>query len=86
MVFHLKRTLEKNGFVLHQRDSKEIYYELAKRAEDRYFIKLVQLICNFINRFKNNNYKLEKFSDFQAVARENKDERTLIFLDIARQC
>lgn len=86
LVFHLKRTLEENGFVLHQRDSKEIYYELAKRAEDRYFIKLVQLICNFINRFKNNNYKLEKFSDFQAVARENKDERTLLFLDIARQC
>ncbi len=86
IVSHLKELLIANGFRLEQRNQKEIYKEIASRAEDRYFTKLIQLLCNFINRFKTNNYKLEKFSDFQASARENKDERTFLFLDIARQC
>lgn len=86
LVWHLQKLLQENGFVLHKRDSKTVYHEIAERAEDRYFTKLIQLLSNFINRFKTNNFKLERFSDFQAVARENKDERTLLFLDIARQC
>ncbi len=86
LVSHLKELLLANGFRLEQRSQKEIYKEIAERAEDRYFTKLIQLLCNFLNRFKTNNYKLERFSDFQAIARENKDERTLLFLDIARQC
>lgn len=86
LIAHLKDLLIANGFRLEQRSQKEIYKEIASRAEDRYFTKLIQLLCNFINRFKTNNYKLERFSDFQAMARENKDERTLLFLDIARQC
>lgn len=86
LITHLKELLIQNGFKLNQRDEKEIYHELGQRAEDRYFTKLIQLICNFINRFKTNNYKLERFSEFQAIARENKDERTSLFLDIARQC
>ncbi len=86
LISHLKELLISNGFKLEQRNQKEIYRQIAERAEDRYFTKLIQLLCNFINRFKTNNYKLERFSDFQAMARENKDERTLLFLDIARQC
>ncbi len=86
LISHLKDLLIQNGFTIECRDSKEIYGELVHRAEERYFNKLIQLISNFLNRFKTNNYKLEKFSDFQAVARENKDERTSLFLDIARQC
>ena len=86
LIYHLHSILLENHFALRQRDPKEIYHELAKRAEDRYFIRFIQLLCNFINRFKTNDYKLERISDFQARAREKKDERTLLFLDIARQC
>ena len=86
LIVHLKDLLLSNGFSLCRKDSKTIYHELASRAEERYFIRIVQLICNFINRFKTNNYKLEKRSEFQSQALENKDERTNLFLDIARQC
>lgn len=86
LITHLKEELTKHGFIYQPRDNQIIYKEIAQRAEDRYFTKLIQLLCNFINRFKTNNYKLEQFSDFQATARENGDERTLLFLEIARQC
>ena len=86
LIHHLKELLETNRFKLHQREPKVIYHEIAERAQDRYFIKFIQLLKNFINRFKTCNYKLEKFAEFSAVARENKDERTLLFLDITRQC
>ena len=86
LTYHLRQELTKHGFICRQINNEQIYRELAQTAEDRYFIKLIQLICNFINRFKTNNYHLERFSDFQSVANINDDQRTLLFLDIARQC
>ena len=83
---HLKEELTKHGFVCQQIENKKLYKEIAERAEDRYFTKLIQMICVFIHRFKTNNYKLERFSDFQATANINNDQRTLLFLDITRQC
>ncbi len=86
LISHLKKELTTHGFKCEQIDNKRIYNELAERAEERYFTKLIQLLCNFINRFKTNAYTIEKFSEFQMKANDNKDERTLLFLDIARQC
>ena len=86
LISHLSMLLKENGIQLHQREDKEIYHEIATRAQERYFIKLIQLLSNFINRFKTNHYGLEKFSEFSSFARENGDERTLLFLEIARQC
>ena len=86
LLFHLKEELTKHGFVCQQIENNKLYKELAERAEDRYFTKLIQMICVFIHRFKTNNYKLERFSDFQATANINGDQRTLLFLEIARQC
>lgn len=86
LTYHLREELTKHGFICRQINNEQIYRELAQTAEDRYFTKLIQLICNFINRFKTNNYRLERFSDFQSVANINDDQRTLLFLDIARQC
>jgi DNA helicase-4 len=40
LIEHLKDVLIDNGFALHQRDQKEIYAQLAKNAEDKYFNKL----------------------------------------------
>lgn len=86
LISHLKDVLLKNGFTLNAKEDKAIYKEIAQRAEDRYFTKLIQLLCTFINRFKTNNYKFEKFTEFMSIARENKDERTYLFLEIAQQC
>lgn len=41
------------------------------------------MICNFINRFKVNNFAEEKFDDWRT---DIKDERTKLFLYIVRQC
>ena len=61
----------------------EIYKQIAESAEDKYFNKLIALVCNFINRFKVNNYTEEKFDDWRT---DIKDERTKLFLYITRQC
>ena len=83
LIAHLKEVLEEAGIELSSRTDVEIYKQIAKSAEDKYFNKLITLICNFINRFKVNNYTEEKFDDWRT---DIKDERTKLFLYIARQC
>ncbi len=86
LITHLRQLLTENGFKLEQVDRNVIYKQLAKTAENKYFTRLIQLVCNFINRFKTNGYKIDKFTEFLGDARENKDERTYLFLEIAMQC
>lgn len=86
LIVHLQEELERAGFALSPRPASTLYKELLTQAEDRYFFRLITLLSNFINRFKTDNFKAEKWSDFKAVARVQGDERTLLFLDIANQC
>jgi DNA helicase-4 len=83
LVTHLKEILEEAGLKLSTQSDIEIYKQIAKSAEDKYFNKFITLVCNFINRFKVNNYTEEKFDDWRT---DIKDERTKLFLYIARQC
>lgn len=83
LIAHLKEILEETGVELTTKSDVEIYKQIAKSAEDKYFNKFITLICNFINRFKVNNYTEEKFDDWRT---DIKDERTKLFLYIARQC
>ena len=83
LITHLKEILEEAGLKLSTQSDIEIYKQIAKSAEDKYFNKFITLICNFINRFKVNNYTEEKFDDWRT---DIKDERTKLFLYIARQC
>lgn len=83
LIVHLKEVLEEAGIELSTKTDIEIYKQIAKSAEDKYFNKFITLVCNFINRFKVNNYTEEKFDDWRT---DIKDERTKLFLYIARQC
>ena len=83
LITHLKETLEDAGVQLSTKTDLDIYKQIAKTAEDKYFNKFITLICNFINRFKVNNFTEEKFDDWRT---DIKDERTKLFLYIARQC
>lgn len=85
-ITHLREELIAHGFQLETRSEKEIYRSIVQIADDRYFNRLSQLTCNFINRFKTNHYPEERFSDFKAQANINKDARTSLFLDICHQC
>ena len=83
LITHLKQILEETSLELSTKSDIDIYKQIAKSAEDKYFNKFITLICNFINRFKVNNFTEEKFDDWRT---DIKDERTKLFLYIARQC
>ena len=84
LITHLEEILNKIGIEMSTKSDVEIYMQLAKKAQDKYFNKLILLICNFINRFKVNNYDINtKFDEWQFAT---KNERTKLFLEIAKQC
>lgn len=83
LIIHLKELLVKNGFKLNRINDKEIYKKIIETTEDKYFIKFINLIGNFINKIKVNNWNQTKIQEFKILA---KDERTKLFLDIAFEC
>lgn len=84
LITHLEEILTKIGVQFDAKNDIEIYKRLAEKAEDKYFSKLIQLICNFINRFKVSNFDSNtKFDEWQYSI---KSERTKLFLEIAKRC
>ncbi len=80
---HLKEQLEENGFVLNSRPSEEVFTKLVNTEENKYILKLVKLICTFINNFKTNGYTLDDFYRFE---RTNANVRTKLFFDVCKAC
>ena len=83
LIEHLKEELIKAGISFDAKSDIEIYKEIAKKAEDKYFNKFIQLVCTFISRFKVNNFSQSKFDEWKISL---KDERTKLFIDICYQC
>ena len=84
MIAHLDELLKQNDIKYTTLSSMDIYRRLIEKAQDKYFNKLILLVCNFINRFKVNNYDIAtKFDEWQFSI---KNERTKLFLEIAKQC
>lgn len=83
LLDHLQESLIKNGFVLQKRPSEEVFEKLVNTEENKYILKLVKLICVFINNFKTNGYNIDDFYRFQ---RSNANVRTKLFLDICKEC
>lgn len=80
---HLQEQLENNGFKLNKRPCEEVFNKLVNTEENKYILKLVKLICIFINNFKTNGYTLENFFIFE---RTNANVRTKLFLEICKEC
>lgn len=80
---HLQEQLEAYGFILQKRPSEEIFTKLVNTEENRYIVKLVKLICTFINNFKTDGYTLDDFYRFE---RMNANVRTKLFLDVCKAC
>ena len=80
---HLKEQLEENGFVLNSRPSEEVFTKLVNTEENKYILKLVKLICTFINNLKTNGYTLDDFYRFE---RTNANVRTKLFFDVCKAC
>lgn len=83
LLYHLEKSLVENGFVLQKRSSEEVFDKLLNTEENKYILKLVKLICVFINNFKTNGYNIDDFYRFE---RSNANVRTKLFLDICKEC
>lgn len=84
-IEHLKEELSKNGFFLNEISQDEIYKAILLQAKEKYFYRLIALITNFIHNFKVNCFTPSKFEEFVTTAIFNKDERSKLFLEIARR-
>ena len=80
---HLEEQLKAKGIVLQPRSSQEVYEKIISTEENKYIIKLVRLICAFIQNFKTNGFTTDKFHDMQ---RQTENVRTKLFLDVCHQC
>ena len=80
---HLEEQLKDKGIALQPRSSQEVYEKIISTEENKYIIKLVRLICAFIQNFKTNGYTTDKFNDMQ---RQTENVRTKLFLDVCHQC
>lgn len=83
MLEHLKELLVGHGFELNPRSSQEVFEKIVGTEENKYILKLVKLICTFIQNFKTNGYTVEKFYEWEG---QTQNERTRLFLDVAQQC
>jgi len=83
LLEHLKELLIDHGFILNQRSSQEVFEKIVNTEENKYILKLVKLVCTFIQNFKTNGYTIDKFYEWEA---KTNNERTRLFLDIAQQC
>ena len=83
MLEHLKELLVEHGFVLNPRSSREVFEKIVNTEENKYILKLVKLICTFIQNFKTNGYTIDKFYEWEM---QTTNERTRLLLDVCQQC
>ena len=83
LLEHLNENLESHGFTLIPRDSREVFEKIVNTEENKYIMKLVKLVCTFIQNFKTNGFTIDDFSRFE---RKSTNERTKLFLSICQQC
>ena len=82
LMEHLKEALEKEGFVLQPRDLEEVYKKITDTGKDKYIIKLILFMMNFIEQYKTTGYDE---GGFQILRKKTDNPRTLLFLDIAEE-
>ena len=83
LIEHLREKLVLLGFELIERPAGEVYQKLVDSEENKYITKLTWLACSFIQNFKTQGYKPERFDDFRFAT---KNVRTKLFLDICSVC
>ena len=83
LLVHLEEELKAHGFKLEPRSSKEVFEKIVSTEENKYILKLVKLVCTFIQNFKTNGFSTEKFYEWES---KSTNERTKLFLDVCQQC
>ena len=83
LLEHLKEQLIAAGITLEPRSEQEVYQKIVSTEENKYILKLVRLLCTFIQNFKANGYDTDKFREMH---RMTDNVRTKLFLDVCHQC
>ena len=83
LLEHLKEQLIAAGITLEPRSEQEVYQKIVSTEENKYILKLVRLLCTFIQNFKTNGYDTDKFREMH---RMTDNVRTKLFLDVCHQC
>lgn len=83
LLEHLKEQLIAAGITLEPRSEQEVYQKIVSTEENKYILKLVRLLCTFIQNFKTNGYDTDKFREMH---RMTENVRTKLFLDVCHQC
>ncbi len=52
LLGHLKEALQAHGFVLKPRSFDEVYQKLVETGKDKYIIKLILFMMNFLEQYK----------------------------------
>jgi DNA helicase-4 len=82
LLEHLKEILEKEGFILKQRNLEEVYKKIVETGKDKYIYRLIFFVMTFIEQYKTAGYN-EK--GFNILRKKTDNPRTLLFLDIAEK-
>ena len=82
LMDHLREALEKEGFRLKPRNLEEVYKKIVETGKDKYIIKLILFMMNFIEQYKTTGYDE---AGFEILRRKTDNPRTLLFLDIAEE-
>ena len=83
LLEHLKEQLIAAGITLEPRSEQEVYRKIVSTEENKYILKLVRLLCTFIQNFKTNGFDTDKFREMH---RMTDNVRTKLFLDVCHQC
>ena len=82
-ISHLSEKLRRAGFHFNLRSQEEVYERLIKNSENTYYYRFITLMTDFLQRFETNNFKEGTFDRFMD---DSKDERSKLFLSIAKRC
>ncbi|HOJ10085.1 MAG TPA: UvrD-helicase domain-containing protein [Clostridiales bacterium] len=82
LLKHLEEELIKEGFVLKPRDPGEVYQKLANSGKDKYIVRFILLMIEFIRAFKTTGYDR---GTFLWLKKRTDNVRTQLFLSIAEE-
>ncbi|MGE4572571.1 MAG: UvrD-helicase domain-containing protein [Candidatus Izemoplasmatales bacterium] len=80
-VVHLKKQLEELGIELKERSVDEVYQAIINDESNKYFLKLIYLIKDFISSFKINGFSEKDFNDLK---QKTDNVRNKLFLKICK--
>lgn len=83
LLEHLKEQLTAAGITLEPRSEQEVYQKIISTEKNKYILKLVRLLCAFIQNFKANGYDTDKFREMHGMTN---NVRTKLFLDVCHLC